>query len=419
VTSFSFSGGKRTRNKSTELSPGCGCAISALFFFAGLFAFVLMVRQFVLPLWRAKTVYVEHTCIILDKRIGESHGDGSSTYRPEFFILYTVDGQEYRIWAYDAGRLYSSGRSGKQAVLDQFQIGQTYPCWYDPDDPGQSVLVRDFDWMLLFLLLPIIFMLIGGAGMIACWSRRGKSREQVASVKSAAAGANTVPYPGVPELDLTDHPGTQLALRLPIQSSPGGQVFFYLIFGLFWNGVTSVFVYQMIQGHLQGNPDWCLTVFICPFVLIGLGVIVLFVRQLLITLGIGPTVVEIATHPLHPGQSCQLYFAQTGRLRLNSLRVLLVCEEVAKYRQGTDTRTETKRVHETELFHQEEFEISPDFPCEVHKTFVVPANAMHSFQATNNEVQWKILVSGNVVRWPNYERDYTIVVRPSLPQGAT
>lgn len=419
MTSISFANSNRSRKKSTELSPGCGCALCSVFFFAGLFFFVLMVWHFVLPLWRSNTVYVEHTCVILDKRIGESHGKGSNTYRPEFFIRYTVNGREYRIWAYDIGGVYSSGRAGKQAILDQYQIGQTYPCWYDPDDPGKAVLVRGFDWFLLFLLLPIVFMIIGGGGMYYSWSGRGKSPEQVASAgKASPDGAGVSLYPGVPELDLANRPGTQLPVRLSIKTPPGGQLFFFLCFGLIWNGVTSVFVDQLIEGHLQGNPDWCLTIFISPFVLIGVVVIGLFVRQLLITLGIGPTVLEIGTHPLHPGQSCQLYFAQMGRLRLNSLRVMLVCEEVAKFRQGTDTRTETRRVHETELLHQEEFEISPDFPCEVSKTFVVPANAMHSFQATNNEVQWKILVVGNVVRWPNYERDYAIVVRPSPVQGA-
>ncbi len=37
---------------------------------------------------------------------------------------------------------------------------------------------------------------------------------------------------------------------------------------------------------------------------------------------------------------------------------------------------------------------------------------MHSFQADHNEVSWKLIVKGRVNNWPDYEREFQIVVQP-------
>ena len=38
---------------------------------------------------------------------------------------------------------------------------------------------------------------------------------------------------------------------------------------------------------------------------------------------------------------------------------------------------------------------------------------MHSFQSNHNEVNWKLIVKGDVVGWPSYERVFQIVVTPA------
>jgi hypothetical protein len=37
---------------------------------------------------------------------------------------------------------------------------------------------------------------------------------------------------------------------------------------------------------------------------------------------------------------------------------------------------------------------------------------MHSFQADHNEVSWKLIVKGDVEGWPEYRREFQIIVNP-------
>jgi len=167
-----------------------------------------------------------------------------------------------------------------------------------------------------------------------------------------------------------------------------------------------------IGGHIEGKPDWLLTLFLIPFALVGIGLIAIFIRQVLVTTGIGPTLVEISDHPLCPGRSCRLFLSQSGRLAVDSLRMTLVCEEEATYRQGTDTRTETREVYRQEVLRRDRFEIHRGLPFEAECELEVPAGAMHSFKGQHNEVNWKLVVHGDVVGWPAYKRSFPVIVCP-------
>ena len=114
----------------------------------------------------------------------------------------------------------------------------------------------------------------------------------------------------------------------------------------------------------DSHADWRIKFVVNP--LLGLGAIAVggwsirhFVRQMVLHTGVGPTIVEISNHPLFPGQSYQLYFSQSGRLKVRRLEVFLVNEEEATYHQGTDIRSESCVVHEQLVFRREDFCIEP------------------------------------------------------------
>jgi hypothetical protein len=69
-------------------------------------------------------------------------------------------------------------------------------------------------------------------------------------------------------------------------------------------------------------------------------------------------------------------------------------------------------VFRRQVFEQREFEVLPGTPYEARCRLEVPAGAMHSFRSNHNEVQWKLVVRGDVAGWPNFERSYSIVVLP-------
>ena len=389
-----------------------------LFLLAGCTGFVLIVANMLIPEWRVNNEFVETACIVRGKEIGR--GSDGNTYRPEIQIEYEIAGKKYVTKTYSITGSYSSGREDKEEILDRYEVGETYPCWYDPIDPKVAVLVRGhslFGWLLL--IVPAAFILLGGGGFLYRLLHWGKSAERRAAGSLATdllerRRRSLGDYPNVPVgADMTNSPGTRLKFRLPISTSATWALISIGIFCLVWNGIVlgvAIFVWQGLFG--PGPVQWLPPVFLVPFALVGLLLIGLFFRQLLITTGVGQTFVEISDHPLMPGRRYGLLVSQAGRLKMNSLKVLLVCEESATYRQGTNTRTETRRVFEEAIFRRENFNIHRGLPFEQKCEMLIPAATMHSFKSDNNEINWKIVVAGDVERWPDYERSFPVVVYP-------
>ena len=117
-----------------------------------------------------------------------------------------------------------------------------------------------------------------------------------------------------------------------------------------------------------------------------------FFRQLIKLAGIGPTSVELSKYPLTPGNTYKLFLSQTGRVRLQLLKVELICEEHVTYNQGTDIRTETVVVFSNRLMRQRGVSLTAGRAFETELEFELLASVMHSFNSTNNRVQWLSLI---------------------------
>ncbi len=414
-------GNRRTGSK-TLGSIGEAVFFTVLFVL-GCAGLVAIVVTLVVPEYRANHVFVEHRCVVRDAQLARKETPEGTLFRPEIRIEYEVGGATYVVRTYDIRQAFSAGEDDKQAILDRFVVGQEYPCWYDPADPKVAVLVRGYSWWFwLTLLVPASFVLTGGGGLVYALLTWGKSAERRAA-PAGQAGRPEPPrsrkrakpqHPSVPSpANITNSPGTELAYRLPVAASTGLRLIVWLTATLGWNGMVALLAVWAITSHLAGQPDWLLTAFTFPFAVIGLGLVVVFFRQLLVTTGVGPTFLEISDQPLVPGRRYDLFLSQTGRLKMNSLEVLFVCEEEATYRHGTDTRTETHRVFEQPVFRQEGFEVRHGVPFEARFRVEVPAGGMHSFQSEHNEVNWRLIVKGDVVGWPSYERSFPVIVCPN------
>ena len=179
-----------------------------------------------------------------------------------------------------------------------------------------------------------------------------------------------------------------------------------------WNGAVSVFVVMAVRSFLAGTPDWLMTLFIVPFLVVGIALVVVFARLLRQTAGIGPTLVEISDHPLLPGNGYRFFLSQSGNLTLKSIEISLICEEEAVFRQGTNARTESREVFRQSLYAGAGAIIRPGEPLEAECDLPIPAEAMHSFRASHNQVQWKLIVRGEIVGWHGFQRSFPVVVRP-------
>jgi hypothetical protein len=416
-------GNRRTGSK--KLGSAGEALFSAVLFLLGWIGLAVLVVTLVIPEWRANHEFTKQTCTILDARIGEKLDEEAIEYRPEIQIEYQVGGETYRIWTYDVHTLRKNGYSvdpdEAQAVLDRFVVGGRYACWYNPADADEAVLTRRLNWWIwLTLIVPVSFVVLGAIGLIYAGLGWGRSTERRAAlvnraVKFAPANGNgKSKFPQIPGgTDVTNSPGTRLAFRLPVRATAGWMLSGWAAGALAWNGMVAFFVYRALAGYRNGSPDWLLTAFIVPFAVMGIGLIVFFLRRLLVSSRVGPTMVEISDQPLEPGGRYQLFLSQTGRLKINSLEVLLVCDEGATYRHGTDARTESRRVYQQPVLLREQCRIQPGVPFQADCEFELPPGAMHSFKSRHNEISWKVVVKGRPASWPDYERSFPIIVHPA------
>ena len=382
---------------------------------------ILLLTRMVIPEWRANHEFAETSAVVLDKRIEHrSDRDGNPVYAPRVLIHYDQSSDD--TWTYDvAGTMFSSWAEA-QKQLDRFEIGQTYPAWYDQLNPDVAVLVRGYSlWFWVLLLVPIGFMLIGGAGLAFTLWHWGKSPEHQAARGQLGRidlfeelNARAKDFPTVPhDADLINSPGTHLKYRLPSSNSQGWRLFGATAVCMIWNAIVVFFVVLAVRGHVRGEGDWRLDLLVLPFFLMGGFLVYYFIRELLIVTGVGQTFVEISDHPLIPSETYQLYLAQGGHLSLKSIDIVLQCEEQAAYRQGTDTRTDRRVVFSQSLHHQDEVEILPGQPLEVSCDLLVPSGVMHSFRADHNQVQWTLAVRAVAEGWPPFERSFPVVLYPA------
>ena len=355
-------------------------------------------------------------------------GDKGTLYRPEIKIEYEVQGVTYSRYAFDIHHTALPRQEEAEAAISRFADRATCPCWYDPSDPGVVVVVRGYQWWIWpALLVPVSFVAIGIAGLVYAALIWGKSAERRAAAtrKLSATELFDLPkaahphFPYIPDCsDITSSPGTRLAYRLPLVQSPGWTLFGLLAAAIVWNGIVSVFLVMAVRSVLLGSPDRLMMLFILPFLGVGVALVLVFARQLRQTAGVGPTLVEISDHPLLPGQTYRVFMSQTGNLTLKSVDISLTCEEEAVFSQGTNARTESREVFRKTVFSATNAVIRPSEALEAECDLPVPAEAMHSFRANHNQVQWKVIVRSDAVGWKSFQRSFPVVVSPAAMDGS-
>ena len=299
-------------------------------------------------------------------------------------------------------------------------------------------------YFILQVIIATFLILIGVIWIIRLLWHVGVSAERRGAITSQANELEILrelrhrreDLPTVPRDRLVPQPGQVLPFRIkPSPRNVWGLVFSALssaiavsvssillsIFAKPWF-TQSTFVSQLNEfsekiapAELVGTPQypWLAGGLLLVFVPAAGWSIYHFFRQLIKLAGIGPSSVELSNYPLRPGASCKLFFSQTGRFRLQLLEVELICEEQVTYNQGTDIRTETAVVFENRIFRQRGVVLNAGRAFETELEFELPESAMHSFNSTNNRVQWKIIITAKPKNWPRLTRTFRILVFPN------
>ncbi len=410
-------------------SPGLGSLGAILIYGAALVTGVAMLGYMLWAIilfeWQVNQVFQETTARVIAKRLGVETTEQVTQFRPEVTIRYEVNGETYEQTTYDILRWYSLSRMEQQELLDQFTIGETYPVWYDPQEPERVVLVRDYRWWLwLALLIPVALILFGALRMASEFLRWNSSPERLsqnACSSPAAARPNSLLANLASSIPRCRAMTTSRTVRHPPGLSFADQ---HQQLGDARGGVRGDVILEWnldclrrrLYSRLDPRAGFLVLDAVSGAVLTDRYLDArVVVRAALITLGVGPTHVEISQHPWRAGGEYEIWFSQSGKLTLKHLIVELICEESVTYRQGTDTRTERCIVHRQTLFERQDFAIPEEAPLEEQVVCRIPATAMHSFEAPSNEIQWKLMVRAEIVSWPNFERSYSIVVQPAEP----
>jgi len=377
--------------RSAGCGPGCLVPFFLLFAIAGGAFFGL---AFARPLWKTVVAqsWPEVPCQILSSRVAESPGSDGATYRVEIAYTYQVGGIRHPGDRYDFLGGSSSGYEGKNRIVERYPEGSRAVCYVNPADPTEAVLSRRFSPAYLMALLPLLFVGIGVAG--AVWALRGRRAGPAVALSPFGVPAAAEAGP----------------VRLSPAISPGAKLAGLTAVALFWNGLVSVFVWQAVAGYRRGQADGCLTLFLVPFVLVGVGLAVAVVRQFLALWNPRP-LLTLSRGTLPLGEPVLLQWRFTGRTsRIARLILTLEGREEATYRRGTDTVTD-----------RETFAVLPvlDTPFGERissgtASVSAPAGGVPSFAAQHNKVIWALKVKAEIPGWPDVDEEYPVVVVPAV-----
>ncbi len=400
-------------------------------FLIGLVFLWIHVVAWVIPQWKLLSESVAANCTVLETRIETKSEDDSVTlYRPEIRIKFASEEGDIVVWTYDSDTLtrsggFSTNRKTAENVVAQYEVGKSYSCWYHPDNPEKAVLKRETSvWGWYFLAIPICLAIFGLGGIFRSVQLFSVSDERKAAkgVKSntnfdssAASGAPAVSlFPTVPDSRMiNESPGTYLAFRLPTTSLPSIRLVVLTIFTIVWNAICwTILVWSLYHSGGSRAELIFATLFGIVFCGIGLFLTIWIIHYLLTAFGIGPTIFEISDHPIYPGRKYRVLLMLTGTQRYRSLNVALVCEEIARFRQGTDTITSRKEVYSQPLYFREDFETARDEPLRKEFFIRLPHGAMHSMRLEHNEIVWKIVLHANLINWPELHCECPVIVQP-------
>ncbi len=354
----------------------------------------------------AKTIDAESwaatPCRVLRAEVRSHDSDDGTTYSVYILYEYEFGGTRYKADRYDFVGGSSSGHGGKARVVEEYRRATAPICYVNPEDPSEAVLKRGFHAKLLFALFPLPFILVGVFGVFFTlrskkWRASGRTSWRPHELRkeshSAAAFRQSDAGPHV----------------LKPKHTPAGKLIGAIVFALFWNGIVSIFVVQVVQGFRAGHPAWFTTIFMVPFVLIGVGILGLVVYQFLAMFNPRPTL-ELSSTMIPLGGAVELRWRLSGNVhRIGSLAVMLRGRESATYRRGTKTHTDTNTFYEMELYRTSNaLDIASG-----QVGFVMPDDTMHSFEAENNKIVWSLDVHGDIERWPDVKESFTIAVLPA------
>jgi hypothetical protein len=390
----------------------------------GIVIFALQLWTWAIPQLILYQEFIPSRGLISNKRIAEKQFGTETRYRPEVLLEHTVEGKTYRVWTFDYPTLqpsegFNAHRELAESALKPFEVGRRTLCWYRINHPEEAIIIwQSSIWGWFLLLLSFSLIVLGFVGLPQSFRSLAVSKERQAALVTFPKDSTNRPsdWATVPDIrGINESPGTHLSYRLPLGQRPVFLLVGQSLFATAWTIIALVILILTFFDSSEGWTDFIVSLlFRGLFCGVGIALYWMVARQLWITFRVAPTLLELSDHPVYPNRKYRILIHQDGKLQFQNLMVDLVCEEIARFHQGTDTVTNRQDVFRQTIFSRSDFMTTPESPLHEEFFLHLPEGAMHSFRQKNNEVAWKLEFIATLVGWSELRRDCPIVVRPGL-----
>jgi len=325
--------------------------------------------------YRVFHVYLPSQCMVAGHGVIASTMDAGlgRTRRPmtTFISQYTL---EYDANGMHVTALGSDNLDGVMGDPGVFTVGQSYPCWYDPANPHDAVLARQFRPLFYSAaLVPLLFLVIGVNFLVVALRPK--------PAISLADGGNA----------------DTLAVRLAPELSRGSTlVSMALLAVLFTAGLVAAVVWMLQDMTRLG--DWWFFLALAVAAEAGL---IRFTLGAVVGMRIPDPVVEIDREPLKRGETFRVAVRQPGPARFDVFRVSVACE-----RQGKSSGRESQKV----LMMKKDFRADEHLPFAKVLEAAIDADAPPSDKSLQTIVTWKVVVKRTKKRIWGLDREYVFRV---------
>ncbi len=361
--------------------------------------------------WQAAKSWPATPCEILSSSVGVHHSSGknsSTTYSTDIVYRYRIGGREFRSDRVSLFMGSSSGREGKENTVARYRAGSAATCYVNPQDPLDTLLDRSLPWFVWLALIPALIFLGCLSGIFN--TLRKMIRES--GTVGEAGGIAPPSLPGVPPTLPGAAPSLSTTIGGPAvltpRHSPMAKFIGAIFITLFWNGIVSVFVVMAVKSWMRGNPEIFLSLFMLPFVAIGLA-LAGFLMMTFLNLFNPRIALAVNSQQVPLGGTLEVRWNFRGAVsRLQRLKIFLEGREEARYRRGTRDYTDREVFARLPIVETDD----PQRIREGQTQFIVPPTLMHSWESVDNKIVWELKVAGEIPRYPDVDEEFTFTVLP-------
>jgi hypothetical protein len=313
----------------------------------------------------------------------------TTTYRPVVYYRFAIGGT-----IFTSSRVFplsqDTSQSRAKQIVDRYKPGANVTVWYDPKNPIESFLVREWDFSPYLLILCAMTFLSTGLGF---WAVGPWRRKQVWPPKAASGGWHEL----TPRANLA-------AARRPWRAAT-----------LAWFAMGG-----LVAGHYflhADRPYEMLALIAVPlYFVLGLVPLFMFFHHRKLSRVVRDAKVTVNTDTFWIGKTFNVKLEQRYRkpVAIDLLRIGLVCEKLDRQKNPRGKAV---------MMRSEQFETWEDAAAHVRASADQPLQAKTKFAPPKDQppttpeketglprFNWRLIVEVKTPRYPAYRAEYPITV---------